>query len=210
MKTQGMKSFSARRLGAVATIAFALVATSITTGFAADPSFGKACTTEGVSTGTSSSSLVCTMGDNGKLTWTNVRLGQSTGAPVAALKASPGTIEFHHFRPEDKAVFASIIAKFEAAMKNVARLIAQMTANVKMENKKIKAENEALLAAIPTDGKQPELKPYVPLPNIFDISFKIFVTKTDEGRKHWRKPESLRMGDLFGRFDAFENLALSN
>ncbi|MEI6844254.1 MAG: extracellular solute-binding protein [Actinomycetes bacterium] len=115
MKTQGMKSFSARRLGAVATIAFALVATSITTGFAADPSFGKACTTEGVSTGTSSSSLVCTMGDNGKLTWTNVRLGQSTGAPVAALKASPGTIEFHHFRPEDKAVFASIIAKFEAA-----------------------------------------------------------------------------------------------
>lgn len=34
--------------------------------------------------------------------------------------------------------------------------------------------------------------------------FKIFVTKTSEGRKHWAKPESIRMGDLFGRFDQFE------
>lgn len=33
--------------------------------------------------------------------------------------------------------------------------------------------------------------------------FKIFVTRTSEGRKMWAKPESIRMGDLFGRFDAF-------
>ena len=69
------------------------------------------------------------------------------------------------------------VAEFEAAMKNVARLIAQMTANVKMENKKIKAENDALLATVKEGEPGPQLKPYVPLPNIFDISFKIFVTK---------------------------------
>lgn len=33
--------------------------------------------------------------------------------------------------------------------------------------------------------------------------FKIFVNRTSEGRKMWAKPESIRMGDLFGRFDAF-------
>lgn len=33
--------------------------------------------------------------------------------------------------------------------------------------------------------------------------FKIFVTRTTEGRKMWAKPASIRMGDLFGRFDAF-------
>jgi hypothetical protein len=33
--------------------------------------------------------------------------------------------------------------------------------------------------------------------------FKMFVTQTDEGRKHWGKPESQRMGELFGRFDSF-------
>jgi hypothetical protein len=33
--------------------------------------------------------------------------------------------------------------------------------------------------------------------------FKIFVTRTSEGRKMWAKPESIRMGDLFGRFDKF-------
>jgi hypothetical protein len=33
--------------------------------------------------------------------------------------------------------------------------------------------------------------------------FKIFVTETSEGRKMWAKPESIRMGDLFGRFDSF-------
>lgn len=39
--------------------------------------------------------------------------------------------------------------------------------------------------------------------------FKIFVTQTSEGRSHWEKPESLRMADLFGRFDAFEGQAFA-
>jgi len=69
------------------------------------------------------------------------------------------------------------VSEFEAAMKNVARLIAQMTANVKMENKKIKADNDALLATVKEGEPGPELKPYRPLPNIFDISFKIFVAQ---------------------------------
>lgn len=33
--------------------------------------------------------------------------------------------------------------------------------------------------------------------------FKIFVTKTSEGKKMWAKPDSIRMGELFGRFDQF-------
>lgn len=36
-----------------------------------------------------------------------------------------------------------------------------------------------------------------------DHRFKIFVTRTSEGRKMWSKPDSIRMGDLFGRFDSF-------
>lgn len=33
--------------------------------------------------------------------------------------------------------------------------------------------------------------------------FKMFVTKTTEGRKMWSQPESIRMGDLFGDFTKF-------
>ncbi len=32
--------------------------------------------------------------------------------------------------------------------------------------------------------------------------FKLFVTKTNEGLKMWEKPDSIRMGELFGRFDS--------
>ena len=44
-----------------------------------------------------------------------VRLGANYGTPVAALSAPKGTIEFHHWRPEDKAVFQEIIDKFQLA-----------------------------------------------------------------------------------------------
>jgi len=116
MKTRGKTSLSALRMGAVAAIAMALVATTITsTQAAATPKFGTACTSEGVSTGTSTTSLVCVKNSAGKLAWANVRLGQASGKPVAALTAAAGTIEFHHFRPEDKAVFQTIIDRFEAA-----------------------------------------------------------------------------------------------
>lgn len=33
--------------------------------------------------------------------------------------------------------------------------------------------------------------------------FKLFVRKTSEGKKMWQKPDSIRMGELFGRFDQF-------
>lgn len=33
--------------------------------------------------------------------------------------------------------------------------------------------------------------------------FKLFVTRTSEGRKQWEKPYSVRLGDLFGSFDKF-------
>ena len=59
MKTKGSNSFSARRISAAAAIAFALVATLLPSATAAGEVFGKACTIEGASTGTSSTSLVC-------------------------------------------------------------------------------------------------------------------------------------------------------
>ena len=115
MKTQGTNSFSARRIGAAAAaIAFALVATSLPSAFAAGEVFGKACTTEGVSTGQKTTSLICTEGSNGKLTWQRVRLGSTKANPVATSTPPKGSIEFHHWRPEDKAVFQGIIDKYEA------------------------------------------------------------------------------------------------
>lgn len=110
MKAKGIKTF-----GAVAAVALALIATSIPATYAAGEEFGKACAAEGVSTGNMSTSLICAKGANGRLSWQRVRLGASTGAPVAAMRAPQGTIEFHHWRPEDKAVLQSIIDKFQAA-----------------------------------------------------------------------------------------------
>lgn len=37
-----------------------------------------------------------------------------------------------------------------------------------------------------------------------DNRFKLFVTRTKEGAKHWAKPDAIRMGDLFGNFESFE------
>jgi raffinose/stachyose/melibiose transport system substrate-binding protein len=114
MKTQGTNSFSARRFGVAAAIAFALVATSLPSAFAAGEVFGKACKDEGVSTGQKTTSLICTEGSNGKLTWQRVRLGSTKANPVATSTPPKGSIEFHHWRPEDKAVFQGIIDKYEA------------------------------------------------------------------------------------------------
>jgi raffinose/stachyose/melibiose transport system substrate-binding protein len=114
MKTQGTHTFSARRIGAAATIVFALVATSLPSAFAAGEVFGKTCKVEGVSTGTSSTSLICKENSNGKLTWQKVRLGQTSAKPIATSTPPKGSIEFWHYRPEDKAVFQTIIDKYEA------------------------------------------------------------------------------------------------
>ena len=103
------------RLGVITVLLAALVISPVSVAGAADaPAFGKACSAEGVSTGTSTDSLIC-KSVNGKLIWQRVRLGANYGTPVKALRAPQGTIEFHHWRPEDKAVLQSIIDKFQIA-----------------------------------------------------------------------------------------------
>lgn len=114
MKTKGISSFSARRIGVTATIAFALVVATLPSALAAGEVFGKVCAVEGISTGTSSTSLVCKENANGKLTWQRVRLGQTYGSPVKTSTPPKGSIEFWHYRPEDKVVFQTIIDKYEA------------------------------------------------------------------------------------------------
>ena len=113
MKAQGNKSFSAIRLGAVAAVAFAVVVSTLPSAFAAGEVLGKACKVAGVSTGTSSTSLICQAGTNGKLTWQKVRLGSSSGAPIAEIRPPAGKIEFWHYRPEDKTYFEKIITDYE-------------------------------------------------------------------------------------------------
>ena len=103
------------RTGLITALVATLVISPITIARAADtPTLGRSCSAEGISTGTSTDSLVCKT-VNGKLVWQKVRLGANYGTPVKALRAPKGSIEFHHWRPEDKAVFQSIIDKFEAA-----------------------------------------------------------------------------------------------
>ena len=113
MKAQGNKSFSAIRLGAVAAVALAVVVSTLPSAFAAGEVLGKACKLEGVSTGTTSTSLVCKAGTNGKLTWQKVRLSQSLGAPIKEIVPPNGSIEFWHSRPEDKLYFEKIITDYE-------------------------------------------------------------------------------------------------
>ena len=115
MKTKGHKAFASLRAGVVATVAAALVVSSLAVANAAEaPTFGKRCTTEGVSTGQTTTSLICTEGSNGRLTWQRVRLGSTNARPVATSTPPKGTIEFHHWRPEDRAVLQGIIDKYES------------------------------------------------------------------------------------------------
>ncbi len=115
MKTKGHKAFASLRAGVVATVAAALVITPLAVANSAEaPTFGKRCTTEGVSTGQTTASLICTEGSNGRLTWQRVRLGSTNARPVATSTPPKGTIEFHHWRPEDRAVLQGIIDKYES------------------------------------------------------------------------------------------------
>lgn len=104
------------RLVAVAALALGLIASPLAAVNAADtPTLGAKCTAEGVSTGTSSTSLICQKNSAGDLRWARVKLNSSGRQPVGALTAPAGSIEFHHWRAEDKAVFDNIIAQFQAA-----------------------------------------------------------------------------------------------
>ena len=113
-----MKHMNARAFKALVAMTFAISATvvPISQSFAAGESLGKACPTEGVMTGTKSTSLVCVKGSNGKQTWQRVKLSAGNGRPVANLTPPKGEIEFWHYRPEagDQRAFVKIIADFEA------------------------------------------------------------------------------------------------
>jgi len=113
-----MKHMNARAFKALIAMAFAISASvvPISQSFAAGERLGARCTTEGVMTGTKTTSLVCVKGSNGKLTWQRVKLSSSSGRPVANLTPPKGEIEFWHYRPEagDQRAFVKIIADFEA------------------------------------------------------------------------------------------------
>jgi raffinose/stachyose/melibiose transport system substrate-binding protein len=98
------------------TFAISATVVPISQSFAAGESLGKSCPTEGVMTGTKSTSLVCVKGSNGKQTWQRVKLAAGNGRPVANLTPPKGEIEFWHYRPEagDQRAFVKIIADFEA------------------------------------------------------------------------------------------------
>ena len=113
-----MKHKNARAFKALIAMTFAISATvvPISQSFAAGESLGKSCPTEGVMTGTKSTSLICVKGSNGKQTWQRVKLSAGNGRPVASLTPPKGEIEFWHYRPEvlDQKALVQIIANFEA------------------------------------------------------------------------------------------------
>jgi len=151
MKTKGHKTFTSLRAGVVAIVATALVVTPLAVANSADePTFGKKCTTVGVSTGQKTTSLICKEGSNGKLTWQRVYLGKTRGAPVQALRAQPGSIEFHHWRSEDKAVFDVIIGEFEKANPGVSikQVIMDSTNYQNLELSKAQVNKKAALVAV--------------------------------------------------------------
>ena len=150
MKTKGTTSFSMRRLGAVAAVAFALVATTLPSAFAAGEVFGKTCPTEGVSTGQKTTSLICSENSSGKLTWQRVRLGITKANPVANLTPPKGSIEFHHWRAEDKVVFQAIIDTFEATYPGtkITQAITDSTNYQNLELSKVSVNPKAALVTI--------------------------------------------------------------
>lgn len=96
-------------------LAVSASAVPVTQSNAAGERLGGSCTTEGVFTGTKSTSLICNK-VNGKLVWQRVKLAAGFGRPVANLTPPKGEIEFWHYRPEpgDQRAFVKIIADFEA------------------------------------------------------------------------------------------------
>ena len=107
-------SAKAFRLLLAGAFAASVTVLPISGGFAAGETLGAKCTNEGESTGTFSTSLVCAKNSAGRLVWTKVKLSASNLKPVSALRAPRGSIEFWHWRAEDKAVLDKIIADFEA------------------------------------------------------------------------------------------------
>jgi len=151
MKTKGHKAFASLRAGVVATVAAALVITPLAVSNAADvPTFGKVCSTEGVSTGQKTTSLICQKNAAGKLTWQRVRLGGSNAAPVANLTPPKGSIEFHHWRSEDKVVLQGIIDDFQTKYPGtkITQVITDSTNYQNLELSKVSVNPKAALVTI--------------------------------------------------------------
>jgi len=151
MKTKGHKAFASLRAGVVATVAAALVVTPLAVAHAADvPTFGKACTTEGISTGQKTTSLICQTGSNGKLTWQRVRLGSTNAQPVASLTPPKGSIEFHHWRSEDKVVLQGIIDDFQSKYPGtkITQVITDSTNYQNLELSKVSVNPKAALVTV--------------------------------------------------------------
>lgn len=151
MKTKGHKAFASLRAGVVATVAAALVITPLAAANSAEaPTFGKKCTTEGVSTGQKTTSLVCAEGSNGKLTWKRVRLGATYASPVGPITPPKGSIEFHHWRSEDKAIFETIISQYEAQYPGtkVSQVIMDSTNYQNLELSKAQVNKKAALVTV--------------------------------------------------------------
>ena len=151
MKTKGHKAFASLRAGVVATVAAALVIAPLAVSNAADaPTFGKVCSTEGVSTGQKTTSLICQKNSAGKLTWQRVRLGGSNAAPVANLTPPKGSIEFHHWRSEDKVVLQGIIDDFQAKYPGtkITQVITDSTNYQNLELSKVSVNPKAALVTI--------------------------------------------------------------
>jgi raffinose/stachyose/melibiose transport system substrate-binding protein len=112
------QKMNAKAFKALIAMAFAISASVVplSQSFAAGESLGKSCPTEGVMTGTKTTSLICVKGSNGKQTWQRVKLSSGNGRPVANLTPPKGEIEFWHYRPElgDQRALVKIIGDFEA------------------------------------------------------------------------------------------------
>jgi raffinose/stachyose/melibiose transport system substrate-binding protein len=143
------------KISVAVTVAAALVVGPLSASQAdTTPKFGAKCSAEGVSTGTSTSSLVCQQAASG-LRWAKVYVSGTRARPVAALPAPKGTIEFYHWRPEDKAIFASIIDKFQAANPGafVNQVISSSVDYTNLAFAKIKADPKAAIFVTSRGGQ---------------------------------------------------------
>ena len=151
MKTKGHKALASLRAGVVATVAAALVITPLAVANSAEvPTFGKKCTTEGVSTGQKTTSLICAENSSGKLKWQRVFLGGTRARPVANLTPPKGSIEFRHWRSEDKLAFDQIIRNYESKYPGtkITQVITDSTNYQNFELSKVSANPKAALVTV--------------------------------------------------------------
>ena len=149
----GVRPVGFMRIGLVTAAVAAVVLAPIAR--ADSPTFGKSCTVQGLSTGIKTTDLVCQPDANGKLKWAKVFVGSARVKPAAAMTSPAGTIEFYHWRPEDKAVFASIISKFEAANPgaHITQVISNSVDYTNLAFAKIKADPKAAVFVTSRGGQ---------------------------------------------------------